>query len=70
MLVIALSTVVMASPFCSNDDVCWWEGLFTVTSVITVMQLSIIGVGTTTTTFALLRAVRGGHGTGGWPSTP
>ncbi len=70
MLVIALSTVVMASPFCSNDDVCWWEGLFTVTSVITVMPLSIIGVGTTTTTFALLRAVRGGHGPGAWPSTP
>ncbi|MCT0211042.1 MULTISPECIES: hypothetical protein [Synechococcales] len=24
MLMVAVGTVVMASPFCSNDDVCWW----------------------------------------------
>jgi Trk-type K+ transport system membrane component len=51
MLVIAVGTVVMASPFCSSDDVGLWEALFTVTSAITVTGLSIIDVGTELTLF-------------------
>ena len=44
LLVIAVGTVVLASPLCSSDDVGLWEALFTVTSAITVTGLSIIDV--------------------------
>ncbi len=44
-LVIALGTVVLATPLCSSDSVGLWEALFTVTSAITVTGLSIIDVG-------------------------
>ena len=43
-LVIAVGTVVLASPLCSTDDVGLWQALFTVTSAITVTGLSIIDV--------------------------
>ena len=43
-LVIAVGTVVLASPLCSTDDVGLWEALFTVTSAITVTGLSIIDI--------------------------
>ena len=46
LLVIAIGTLVMASPLCSTDEVGLWEALFTVTSAITVTGLSIIDVGT------------------------
>nr|WP_254217103.1 potassium transporter TrkG [Synechococcus sp. CCY 9618] len=46
VLVIAIGTLVMASPLCSTDEVGLWEALFTVTSAITVTGLSIIDVGT------------------------
>ena len=45
LLVIAVGTVVLASPLCSSDAVGLWEALFTVTSAITVTGLSIIDVG-------------------------
>jgi hypothetical protein len=45
MLVIALGTMVMATPLCSRPDVGLWEALFTVTSAITVTGLSVIDVG-------------------------
>jgi trk system potassium uptake protein TrkH len=45
LLVIAVGTVLMASPLCSTDDVGLWEALFTVTSAITVTGLSIVDVG-------------------------
>jgi len=44
-LVIAVGTVVLATPLCSSDSVGLWEALFTVTSAITVTGLSIIDVG-------------------------
>ena len=43
-LVIAVGTVLLASPLCSTDDVGLWQALFTVTSAITVTGLSIIDV--------------------------
>ena len=43
-LVIAVGTLVLASPLCSTDDVGLWQALFTVTSAITVTGLSIIDV--------------------------
>ena len=43
-LVIAVGTVLLASPLCSTDDVGLWQALFTVTSAITVTGLSIIVV--------------------------
>ena len=43
-LVIAVGTVVLASPLCSTDDVGLWQALFTVTSAITVTGLSIIDI--------------------------
>ena len=43
-LVIAVGTVVLASPLCSSDEVGLWEALFTVTSAITVTGLSIIDI--------------------------
>ncbi|MEO1002436.1 MAG: potassium transporter TrkG [Cyanobacteria bacterium J06638_7] len=44
-LVIAVGTLVMATPLCSRPGVGLWEALFTVTSAITVTGLSIIDVG-------------------------
>lgn len=44
-LVIAVGTVVLATPLCSSDSVGLWEALFTVTSAVTVTGLSIIDVG-------------------------
>jgi trk system potassium uptake protein len=46
VMVIAVGTLVMASPLCSRPSVDLWEALFTVTSAITVTGLSIIDVGT------------------------
>jgi trk system potassium uptake protein len=45
LIVIAVATVLMASPVCSRPEVDLWEALFTVTSAITVTGLSIIDVG-------------------------
>ena len=45
VLVIALGTLVMATPLCSHPGVGLWEALFTVTSAITVTGLSVIDVG-------------------------
>lgn len=50
-LVIAVGTVVLASPLCSSDDVGLWEALFTVTSAITVTGLSIIDISRDLTAF-------------------
>ncbi len=50
-LVIALGTLVLASPACSSDEVGLWEALFTVTSAITVTGLSIIDIGRDLTAF-------------------
>jgi trk system potassium uptake protein TrkH len=44
LLVIAVGTVVLASPLCSTDAVGLWQALFTVTSAITVTGLSVIVV--------------------------
>ncbi|MEB3238600.1 MAG: potassium transporter TrkG, partial [Cyanobacteriota bacterium] len=54
LLVIAVGTVVLASPLCSLDSVGLWEALFTVTSAITVTGLSIIDVGKELTPFGQL----------------
>jgi len=53
-LVIAVGTVVLASPLCSTDDVGLWQALFTVTSAITVTGLSIIDVSRDLTAFGQL----------------
>ena len=45
LIVIAVGTLVLASPLCSSDTVGLWEALFTVTSAITVTGLSIVDVG-------------------------
>ncbi len=50
-LVILSGTFILASPFCSSDDVGLWEALFTVTSAITVTGLSIIDIGRELTPF-------------------
>ena len=50
-LVIAVGTLVLASPLCSTDDVGLWQALFTVTSAITVTGLSIIDVSRDLTAF-------------------
>jgi Trk-type K+ transport system membrane component len=50
-LVIAVGTVLLASPLCSTDDVGLWQALFTVTSAITVTGLSIIDVSRDLTAF-------------------
>jgi len=50
-LVIAVGTLVLASPLCSSDEVGLWEALFTVTSAITVTGLSIIDIGRDLTAF-------------------
>ena len=44
-MVIAVATLLMATPLCSTESVDLWESLFTVTSAITVTGLSIIDVG-------------------------
>ena len=44
LLVIVAGTLLLASPFCSTEDVGLWQALFTVTSAITVTGLSIIVV--------------------------
>jgi len=51
LLVIALGTLILASPLCSTSEVGLWEALFTVTSAITVTGLSIIDVGHDLTPF-------------------
>ena len=53
-LVIAIGTLVLASPLCSTDDVGLWQALFTVTSAITVTGLSIIDVTRDLTPFGQL----------------
>ena len=53
-LVIAIGTLVLASPLCSTDDVGLWQALFTVTSAITVTGLSIIDVSRDLTPFGQL----------------
>jgi len=53
-LVIAVGTVLLASPLCSSDDVGLWQALFTVTSAITVTGLSIIDVSRDLTAFGQL----------------
>ena len=53
-LVIAIGTLVLASPLCSSDDVGLWQALFTVTSAITVTGLSIIDVSRDLTAFGQL----------------
>ena len=53
-LVIAVGTVLLASPLCSTDDVGLWQALFTVTSAITVTGLSIIDVSRDLTAFGQL----------------
>ena len=53
-LVIAVGTVLLASPLCSTDDVGLWQALFTVTSAITVTGLSIIDVSRDLTPFGQL----------------
>jgi Trk-type K+ transport system membrane component len=50
-LVIAVGTVILASPLCSTDDVGLWEALFTVTSAITVTGLSVIDISRDLTPF-------------------
>ena len=53
-LVIAIGTLVLASPLCSTDEVGLWQALFTVTSAITVTGLSIIDVSRDLTAFGQL----------------
>ncbi|MFO7629366.1 MAG: potassium transporter TrkG [Prochlorococcaceae cyanobacterium] len=51
LLVIAVGTVLLASPLCSSDAVGLWQALFTVTSAITVTGLSVIVVERDLTSF-------------------
>ncbi len=51
LLVIAVGTLVLASPLCSSDDVGLWQALFTVISAITVTGLSVIVVDRDLTVF-------------------
>ncbi|NBV59281.1 MAG: potassium transporter TrkG, partial [Synechococcaceae bacterium WB4_2_0811] len=44
LIVIVIGTFLLASPWCSSDEVGLWQALFTVTSAITVTGLSIIVV--------------------------
>jgi trk system potassium uptake protein len=53
-LVIAIGTLVLASPLCSTNEVGLWQALFTVTSAITVTGLSIIDVSRDLTAFGQL----------------
>ena len=45
LLVITFGTFLLATPFCSNENVGLWEALFTATSAVTVTGLSIIDIG-------------------------
>ena len=54
LLVIALGTLLLATPLCSGPSVDLWEALFTATSAITVTGLSIIDIGTDLTGFGQL----------------
>ena len=54
LLVIAIGTLLLATPLCSGPSVDLWEALFTATSAITVTGLSIIDVGTELTFFGQL----------------
>ncbi len=54
LLVIAIGTILLATPFCSNANVGIWEALFTATSAVTVTGLSIIDVGIDLTFFGQL----------------
>ena len=51
ILVIALGTLILSTPFCSNVQVGLWEAFFTATSAVTVTGLSIIDVGQDLTIF-------------------
>ena len=53
-LVILVGTLVLSTPLCSNEQVGFWEALFTATSAITVTGLSIIDIGTDLTGFGQL----------------
>jgi len=50
-LLIAVGTLLLASPLCSKGDVGLWQALFTATSALTVTGLSIIDVGQDLTVF-------------------
>lgn len=50
--VIAVGTLLMATPLCSRESVDLWDALFTVTSAITVTGLTIIDVGQELTPWA------------------
>ena len=54
LLVIAIGTLLLATPLCSGPSVDLWEALFTATSAITVTGLSIIDIGTELTFFGQL----------------
>ena len=54
LLVITFGTLLLATPFCSNETVGLWEALFTATSAVTVTGLSIIDVGIDLTFFGQL----------------
>ncbi len=45
LIIIFLSTLILATPICSTSDVGLWEALFTATSALTVTGLTIIDVG-------------------------
>ncbi|MBW3041143.1 TrkH family potassium uptake protein [Prochlorococcus marinus] len=51
LLVVTFGTLLLATPFCSNENVGLWEALFTATSAVTVTGLSIIDVGIDLTFF-------------------
>jgi len=53
-LVITFGTFLLATPFCSNENVGLWEALFTATSAVTVTGLSIIDIGIDLTFFGQL----------------
>jgi len=50
-LLIAVGTLLLASPLCSKGEVGLWQALFTATSALTVTGLSIIDVGKDLTFF-------------------
>ncbi len=54
LLVITCGTLLLSTPFCSNENVGLWEALFTATSAVTVTGLSIIDVGIDLTFFGQL----------------
>ncbi len=54
LIVITFGTLLLATPFCSNENVGLWEALFTATSAVTVTGLSIIDIGIDLTFFGQL----------------